>query len=139
MSARKQYSYYRHIRTTQERRIGCDEEHEKYSRPNRHSNNLPEAYDDIIIRNDKSWKSERKSQFRDVEYKKYVISFYPETPIETRQIYKNVRDILSSMKYRVYSDTVKIHGYDKFGGEISYIGKDIGKIKGCVIKCLFET
>lgn len=136
MSARKRHNGYRHIRTTQERRIGCDDEHYKYSRPNRHSKRLPEAYDDIIIQDDdKSWKHERRSQFRHEKYDRFTISFYPETFAETRQIRRNIYVILEKLKYRIVSDSIKMYRTTKFGGEISYIGKDIGKIKGCVIKC----
>ena len=135
MSARKRHHGYRHIRTTQERRIGCDEEHYKYSRPNRHTNRLPEAYDDIVIHNDdKSWKSERQSQFRNEKYKRFTISFYPETFTETRQMRRNVYAILEKLKYRIVSDSVKMYNTSEFGGKIVYYGKDIGKIKGCVIK-----
>lgn len=134
MSARKRSRGYRHVRTTQERKIGCDEDHEKYSRPSRHSNRLPDLYDDIMAHNEKSWKSERKSQFRNEKYNWFTISFYPETFIETRQIHCNVYTILKNLKYRIISDSVRMYRTTEFGGKISYIGKDIGKIKGCVIE-----
>lgn len=51
----------RYPRTTQEMRSYGDPDHRRYSRPRRH--HLPNAYDDIWVHCDKSWKSRRKQQY----------------------------------------------------------------------------
>lgn len=52
--------FLRHPRTTQERRFNCDEDHKKLTRGRRR--NLPSAWDDLWIRDKKSWKEKRKQQ-----------------------------------------------------------------------------
>lgn len=58
---------YRHPKTTQERRESLDEDYYKeYKvkvRPKRNHRNLPDAYDDINVREKKTWKSKRKKKY----------------------------------------------------------------------------
>jgi len=51
----------RHPRTTQEKR--ANGRRGKWNRAKRNSANLADAWDDIWIHNDKSWKSKRKTQY----------------------------------------------------------------------------
>lgn len=50
------YRYFRHMKTTQERRKNSDPEVYEYVRPARRSDNLPNSYDDITRDYYKSWK-----------------------------------------------------------------------------------
>jgi len=54
------WAYYRRIRTTQERRYAADTEHKPYLRGSRSFHNLPNAYDDLYFRREKSWKARNK-------------------------------------------------------------------------------
>lgn len=60
------FSFFRNVRTTQERRISEDPDHKPYVRAKRNADNLPDTYCDIIRRyNDKhSWKHHRKTQYK---------------------------------------------------------------------------
>jgi len=61
---KKNESWYRHIKTTAERRANSDPEHKKYVRSKRNINNLPHAYDDISSCSTKCWKDKRLKQYR---------------------------------------------------------------------------
>ena len=63
MAARNNRGYHRHPRTTQERRFSQDR-FDLTIRGKRRSNNLPNAWDDIGIRPERSWKKLRKTQYR---------------------------------------------------------------------------
>ena len=58
------YNYFRRMRTTQELRYLCDEDHYKYSRKRR--KNLPNSWDDLYRKDydDKSWKRHRRTQYK---------------------------------------------------------------------------
>lgn len=54
-------SYYRHIRTTQERRASQD----GWGRPCRNLHNLPNFWDDIVRDSpQRSWKKHRRTQYK---------------------------------------------------------------------------
>ena len=53
--------YYRHPRTTAEKRANQDTE---YARSKRNISNLVNAYDDIPVCHQKSWKKTRKKQYK---------------------------------------------------------------------------
>lgn len=55
------------IKTKQERTIACDEDHKRYSRCKRHTNAIPNSWDDIWKHRDKNWKRTRKTQYRNVD------------------------------------------------------------------------
>lgn len=52
-------SYLRHPKTTQERRLSCDNEIKEYIKPSRNMMNLPNVYDDIWRNRDHSWKAKK--------------------------------------------------------------------------------
>ncbi len=52
--------YYRHPRTTQERRASQD----GYGRPRRNLKNLPNSWDDIWAERTRCWKAYRKTQYK---------------------------------------------------------------------------
>ena len=54
------YMWLRHPRTTAERRANED----GWCRSKRNPHRLPQAYDDIVIRTQRSWKSYRKTQWK---------------------------------------------------------------------------
>jgi len=54
------YNYFRHIKTTQERRASQD----GWGRPKRNLHNLPSAWDDIPRHIDRCWKRYRKTQYK---------------------------------------------------------------------------
>jgi hypothetical protein len=63
LSEEKPYwRYYRAIRTTHERRLACSEEHQPYIRGRRSFASLPNAYDDLYFRREKSWKARSKGR-----------------------------------------------------------------------------
>lgn len=55
--------YYRHPKTTQERRAN-QERNDPLVRRKRAARNLPTVYDDYPIHREKSWKKKRKTQYR---------------------------------------------------------------------------
>lgn len=55
------WGYYRHPKTTQERRWGYA--HREYIRGRRLPSQLPTAYDEISVCEQKSWKKKRKTQY----------------------------------------------------------------------------
>jgi hypothetical protein len=54
------WGYFRRIRTTQERRFACIPEYRQFVRGRRSVSNLPDAYDDLYFKREKSWKSRVK-------------------------------------------------------------------------------
>lgn len=60
MAARTQAGYHRQPRTTQERRRNIRDR--EFTRGKRR--NIPNAWDDISIRRQKSWKKKRNTQYR---------------------------------------------------------------------------
>lgn len=56
---RKGRSYYRGIKTTQERRLACDKEIKEFIRPSRNLRNLPNYYDEKPRNIDNSWKAKK--------------------------------------------------------------------------------
>jgi hypothetical protein len=58
---RQFHRWYRHPRTTQERRASFA--YKGYIRPSRNFRNLPNTYDDLVICHQKSWKKKRKTQY----------------------------------------------------------------------------
>ncbi len=63
----RKYNGFRHMRTTQERRAG----QEGWSRGKRNSKNLPNQWDDIQRRSQRSWKEYRKHQYKINENKSF--------------------------------------------------------------------
>lgn len=72
----KYHKYFRRIKTTQERRMSCSEEHKPFVRGKRSYRNLPNSWDDISIgRRTYGWKAYKKfkknwmklGKFRDFE------------------------------------------------------------------------
>jgi len=72
----KHRRWYRRIKTTQERRISCSEEHKPFVRGKRNCRNLPTSWDDIrVSRRGYGWKAHKKfkknwmkmGEFRDFE------------------------------------------------------------------------
>mgnify|MGYP006894313069 CR=1 FL=1 len=51
--------YYRHMRTTQERRYASAPEYKPYVRAKRNTSNLPDVYNDIYRHYDSSWKNKK--------------------------------------------------------------------------------
>jgi hypothetical protein len=63
----KCYRYYRHPRTTQERRVNQGRS-KTWCRAKRRGHRLPQAYDDIHVHRSKSWKDRGlRQQYRIVE------------------------------------------------------------------------
>jgi hypothetical protein len=73
------YRYFRHPRTTQERR----KYDKQYGRKRRSPRNLPNTYDDLIRRDrdDKSWKRHRRTQYKmkieDIDFNQELPPFSP--------------------------------------------------------------
>ena len=68
------WSFYRRIRTTQERRYSASKEHKPFIRGRRSCANLPDSYDDLDFHREKSWKARDKkarSQWA-VKFKKHI-------------------------------------------------------------------
>ena len=55
-------SYYRHLRTTNEKRMACDKEMKKFVRGKRSFSMIPDLYDDKVIPNYKTWKTHTKER-----------------------------------------------------------------------------
>ena len=51
-------------RTRQELRNALNPEHAPFVRAKRNAVNLPTAYDDIVVRDERSWKEYRKTQYK---------------------------------------------------------------------------
>lgn len=60
----KHKGWYRHIRTTAERRANCDPEIRKYVRGKRSIRMIPNSWDDRPTTVTKSWKDKRHTQYR---------------------------------------------------------------------------
>ena len=60
----KYWRYYRRIRTTQERRYAADAEHKPHVRCRRNTTNLPDNWDELLFRREKSWKARDKKACR---------------------------------------------------------------------------
>jgi hypothetical protein len=87
---KSRYGSMRHPRTTQEMRSYGDPDHRKYSRSGRH--HLPNAYDDIWVCSDKSWKSRRKQQYR-IDKTGYALrEFQADYGDESYQVYRLLWD-----------------------------------------------
>ena len=54
------WKYYRRVKTTQERRYAADKEHKPYVRGKRSFASLPNSYDDLYFRREKTWKARNK-------------------------------------------------------------------------------
>lgn len=68
MKKKKKYSWYRHMKTGQERRANGsrkDRELYKWIRAKRSAQNLPNTWDDVQYTNQKTWKVKRLKQYRD--------------------------------------------------------------------------
>ncbi|MNL99741.1 hypothetical protein D3C81_96230 [compost metagenome] len=52
-------SYYRHPKTTQERRLSCDNEIKEFIKPSRNLRNLPDVWDEISRNRDHCWKAKK--------------------------------------------------------------------------------
>ena len=61
------WSYYRRIRTTQERRHACNSEYTGLIRGKRSCANLPNSWDDFYFHREKSWKARCKKASRQYE------------------------------------------------------------------------
>lgn len=55
--------YFRHPRTTQERRYSVDPTYKKFIRGRRAFHNIPNSYDDIMKPSFKNWKRYRKTKY----------------------------------------------------------------------------
>jgi len=68
------WSYYRRIRTTQERRHACISEYAGLIRGKRSCANLPNSWDDFYFHREKSWKARCKSANRqyEINLKKHI-------------------------------------------------------------------
>lgn len=53
-------SYYRKVKTLQERRLACSEEHKPFVRSARNETNLPNSWDDINVFLQYNWKEQTK-------------------------------------------------------------------------------
>lgn len=106
MSRKHQYKYHfcRHPRTTQERRIGYDKDHAKYTRGGRKPAQLPTSYDDIFYHRQKSWKKKSKKPKQWLGPRYYIIEeFYLPYPYRwTGPEYYKYRRLIS----RLYSDDI---------------------------------
>lgn len=102
------YSYYRHPRTTQELRaqqMGSDWEDEYGKIPLRlRRDNLPDTYDDIGIRRQKTWKKTRKTQYRQAGFRR------PENRHElTIHRIEDGRPWWRQLEYRRFEDYLEAH------------------------------
>lgn len=74
--------YYRHPRTTQERRTNGsrkDRDLAVWRRAKRSASNIPDAWDDFAIFYQKSWKKHRKTQYRsEIRGRKHEVCLGPE-------------------------------------------------------------
>lgn len=52
-------SYYRHPKTTQERRLSCDNEIKEFIKPSRNFRNLPDVWEEIPRNRDHCWKAKK--------------------------------------------------------------------------------
>lgn len=105
MAASKYHFWYRHPKTTQERKLY--DRDKKYVRAKRGKRRLPEAYDDIRIgKNYNSWKNRRKTQYRENKgenWGRHVIVL-KDGHGRFWDVYNNITDHLEKMGYYYESD-----------------------------------
>lgn len=103
---KKNYSWYRHPRTTQEARANQSQ----YVRAKRRKNNLPHTYDDIPVQTTNCWKDKRKTQYR-VDRRGKKRQIYIESPPMNEfswiRLYRLEFDIMNYLKERDIPHNIK--------------------------------
>lgn len=94
---RQHTPYLRHPKTTQERRSNCDPDHKRYTRGRRR--NLPTTYDDIWIKDRKSWKGKRRHQHHDDKSGWEWREFRWDWGDESYQTYRRLFDLIEAGGY----------------------------------------
>ena len=55
---------FRYPKTANEMRASVDVDHYEYVRPKRRKCHIPDSYDDIMSRQERSWKRKRRKQYK---------------------------------------------------------------------------